>query len=88
MLERRIILRSYGGLHSRPASELVRIANQFESEIFLEKDGNKVNAKSILGLLTLAAVDGSELILSADGEDEEQALAEISQFLLSLKGRR
>lgn len=85
MLERRIILRSAGGLHARPASELVRLCSQYESDIFLENNGNKVNAKSILGLLTLAATDGSELILYADGEDEEQALAQISQFLLSLK---
>lgn len=85
MLERRIILRSPGGLHARPASELVRLCSQYESDIFLENNGNKVNAKSILGLLTLAATDGSELILYADGEDEEQALAETSLFLLSLK---
>jgi len=85
MLERRIILRSHGGLHARPASELVRICSQYEADIFLEKDGDKINAKSIMGILTLGAVDGSELILYTDGEDEEQALAEISQFLLSLK---
>ncbi len=69
------------GLHARPASIFVKIANKFESEISLTKEGQTVNGKSIMGLLMLAAEQGSELELSVTGRDAETAIAELEHFL-------
>ena len=66
------------GLHARPASELVRLAGGFRSEILLEKDGLEVNGKSIMGVLMLAAECGSKLRIRAEGEDAEAALEALS----------
>ncbi len=66
------------GLHARPASELVRLAEGFKSEILLEKDGLEVNGKSIMGVLMLAAECGSQLRIRALGEDADQALVALS----------
>ncbi len=59
------------GLHARAASKFVTTANQFGSEVFLDKAGQKVNAKSIMGVMMLAASKGTELILEVSGDDEE-----------------
>lgn len=73
-LERRFTIVNKLGLHARPAARLVQTAAKFRSEIFLEREGQKVNAKSIMGVLMLAAAQGSELLIRADGEDAEAAL--------------
>ncbi|MFB5189453.1 HPr family phosphocarrier protein [Alicyclobacillus fastidiosus] len=70
------------GLHARPASLFVKKANTFSSEISVIKDGRKANGKSILGLMGLAAGHGSQVTIQADGVDEEQAIQELSEFLL------
>ncbi|UCD18076.1 MAG: HPr family phosphocarrier protein [Candidatus Zixiibacteriota bacterium] len=62
------------GMHARPAAAFVSNASRFASEIFIEKDGLKVNGKSIMGVMMLAAEMGSELSISAEGEDEEEAV--------------
>lgn len=66
------------GLHARPASELVRLAGGFRSEILLEKDGLEVNGKSIMGVLMLAAECGSQLRIRAAGEDADAALSALA----------
>ncbi len=63
------------GIHARPAAMFVRIANRFACEIFVEKDGEKVNGKSIMGLLMLAAGPGTTVTVHAQGQDASQALA-------------
>ena len=63
------------GLHARPAAELVKVAAKFRSEIHIAKDGMWVNAKSILGVMTLAAEQGSVLEVKANGEDSNEAVA-------------
>ncbi len=65
------------GLHARAAAKVVHAANSFRSEIFIGTDDEEVNAKSILGLLTLAATKGTPLNVRAEGDDEEEALAAI-----------
>jgi phosphocarrier protein HPr len=65
------------GIHARPAAMFVKTANRFACDIFVEKDGEKVNGKSIMGLMMLAAGPGSKLTVSAQGQDASQALAEI-----------
>lgn len=69
------------GLHARAAAQLVKLANQFTSEIMIEKDGESVNAKSIMGILMLAAVCGSEISVSIEGADAEKAMAAIEQMV-------
>ena len=65
------------GIHARPAAMFVKAANRFECDIFVEKDGEKVNGKSIMGLMMLAAGPGSKLLLYAEGHDAAKAVVEI-----------
>lgn len=69
------------GLHARPAAELVKLATLFKSEIHVEKDGLKVNAKSIMGVLMLAAEQGSRLGFTAVGPDADEALAALTDLV-------
>ena len=73
MIETTVQIVNRAGLHTRPAAMLVKLAAQFSSEIFLERDGFQINAKSIIGVMTLAAEQGSVLTLTIDGDDEEKA---------------
>lgn len=74
------------GLHARPAAMFVKLANQFKSEIFVEKDNERVNAKSIMGIMMLAAGKGTKIKLIARGEDCEQVLEEFQKLLDSKFG--
>lgn len=69
------------GLHARAAARLVHLANRFESTITVSKGNSKVDGKSILGLLTLAASKGTRLTLTANGADEEDALRELVELI-------
>lgn len=69
------------GIHARPAGELVKTVKNFTSRITISKDGKEVDAKRIFGIMGLAVKQGQEIIMRADGEDEEQAIAEIEKFL-------
>jgi phosphocarrier protein len=69
------------GIHARPAAMFVKTANRFSCDIFVEKDGEKVNGKSIMGLMMLAAGPGSKLTVHAQGRDASQALAEIETLI-------
>lgn len=83
MVEKEIIIRNKTGLHARPAAILVQTANKFESDIYLEKDGERVNAKSIMGVMMLAAAESSKIKIIAEGNDEKDALEKISSLLES-----
>jgi len=65
------------GLHARASAKLTQIANQFESDIWLEKNDKKVNAKSIMGVMMLAASQGTNIIITTEGPDEKEALNSI-----------
>lgn len=65
------------GLHARPAAQFVRIASRFAADIYLSRDSVEVNGKSIMGVMMLAAETGAQIELRAEGEDAEQALAEL-----------
>lgn len=69
------------GLHARPADLLVKLANRFEAKIELVKDHERVDGKSILSVLTLAAVQGTQLCIEADGRDAEAALEALSLLI-------
>ncbi|MEO6034907.1 MAG: HPr family phosphocarrier protein [Verrucomicrobiota bacterium] len=75
--ERELVVTNKLGIHARPAAMFVKTANRFDCEIFVEKDGEKVNGKSIMGLMMLAAGPGSKIIVTAEGEDGHAALNEI-----------
>jgi phosphocarrier protein len=80
MTQKKVTIKNRAGIHARPAALLVQTANQFKSSIFLEKDNEKINAKSIMGIITLGAAYSTELILSADGPDQEEAVNAISHL--------
>lgn len=69
------------GIHARPAAMFVKTANRFHCEIFVEKDGEKVNGKSIMGLMMLAAGPGSKVTVHAHGHDAPQALTELGTLI-------
>ncbi|MDQ7041887.1 MAG: HPr family phosphocarrier protein [Rhodothermus sp.] len=73
MIVREVVVKNKSGLHTRPASMIVRTAARFKSDFFIEKDGYEINGKSIIGVMTLAAEPGARLRLIFDGEDEEEA---------------
>lgn len=79
-LTRNVTVRNAQGLHARPADMLVRLANQFQSDLHLGKSGQWVDCKSILSVLTLGATQGTELSLSATGSDAETALEAIGEL--------
>ncbi|RKX95253.1 MAG: phosphocarrier protein HPr [Spirochaetes bacterium] len=83
MVEKDVIIKNKTGLHARPAAILVQTANKFESDIFLEKDGDRVNAKSIMGVMMLAAAEGSKIKIIAEGNDEKEAVETIFNLLES-----
>ncbi|MBT2657377.1 HPr family phosphocarrier protein [Bacillus sp. ISL-18] len=81
MLVKEIEVKLKTGLQARPAALFVQEANRFSADIFLEKDGKKVNAKSIMGLMSLAVGSGVLINIIADGEDEEKAIVVLSDFI-------
>ncbi|NQW30249.1 MAG: HPr family phosphocarrier protein [Ignavibacteria bacterium] len=70
MIEKTVRIVNRAGMHTRPAAMLVKLASKFSSEVYLERDGFQINAKSIIGVMTLAAEQGSELALQIEGDDE------------------
>ncbi len=80
MITRKVTIQNEAGLHARPSSELVKTATMFESDFFIEMYGYRVNGKSILGIMTLAAEKGAEMELIVDGPDEEDAMEAISKL--------
>lgn len=69
------------GIHARPASLIVKIASAFDSQVELEKDGIKVNAKSIMGVLMLASEQGDKLTIIAEGKDEKEAVEALVELI-------
>lgn len=80
-VERKVVVRNRHGLHARPASEFVKLASGFSADVRVIKEDLEVNGKSIMGVLMLAAEPGSELILSAEGDDADEAVATLAEFL-------
>ncbi|MDF1569068.1 MAG: HPr family phosphocarrier protein [Spirochaetaceae bacterium] len=80
MTTRSVTILNRAGIHARPASMIVQTAQQFDSSIWLEMDDVKINAKSIMNILTLGATYKTELVLSAEGPDEEHAVSELASI--------
>lgn len=81
MITEQITIINKLGLHARAASKLVNLCSQHSSEVFLDKNGNRVNAKSIMGVMMLAASKGTEITLEVDGEDETQCMQAIVDLI-------
>ena len=77
MIEKEITIVNKAGMHTRPASAIVKIAAKYKAEFFISKDGFEVNGKSIIGVMTLAAEQGSKLMLKFEGIDEGQLSIEM-----------
>ncbi len=82
LIEKKLVINNEQGLHARPAALFVQIANKFESDVTVIKDNQKVNGKSIMGLMTLAAGKGSTVCLRINGPDAEEALKELKEVIL------
>ncbi len=80
MVTKTVIIKNRAGLHARPAALIVKKANEFDSDIYLELEDMKVNGKSIMGIITLGANYKAEITISADGEDENQAVDAIANL--------
>lgn len=81
MEQRQIEVKLKTGLQARPAALFVQEANRFRSEIYLEKEGKKVNAKSIMGIMSLAISAGSKITLTAEGHDELTAIESLAHII-------
>ena len=81
MIERDVAIRNRLGLHARAAAKFVQTASRFQSEIKIRKNGEEVDGKSILGLLRLAASQGTQITIAVDGEDEAAAFAAVEDLI-------
>lgn len=83
MIKSTLVVKNRAGLHTRPSASLVKLASKYEADVQLIRDGFSINAKSIIGVMTLAAEQGCELILVVEGEDEVNAHADILELFES-----
>ncbi|MDR2477306.1 MAG: HPr family phosphocarrier protein [Treponema sp.] len=83
MTEKTITISNRAGIHARPAALLVQTTKDFKCNIYFEKGNDRINAKSIMGIITLGAAYGTEIKIIADGEDEESAIAMVARLFES-----
>ncbi len=83
MVSKEIVVQNQVGLHARPATFFIQKANEYNSSIWISKDERKVNAKSLLGVLSLGITRGTAVTLTADGADEEVALEALDKLISS-----
>lgn len=83
MITKKIQIQLQNGLEARPVAVLVQVASQYNSSIYVECDDRKVNAKSIMGMMTLGLTAGEEVVVSANGDDEQTAMDDIVKYLIT-----
>lgn len=81
MITKEVVINNQVGLHARPATFFIQKANEFKSSIWVEKEERRVNAKSLLGVLSLGIVKGTAVTIIADGTDEEEAIVTLSELI-------
>jgi len=81
MTKKAVEIKLQNGLEARPVAVLVQVASKYDSTVYLESNGKKVNAKSIMGMMSLGLDNGEMVTVTADGEDESMAVADIEKFL-------
>ena len=87
MIKKTIAIELETGLEARPVAMLVQVASQYDSTVYLETEGRRINAKSIMGMMSLAASLGTEIRIITDGSDEEQAMAGMEAYLSNPEGK-
>lgn len=80
-MRKEMVVQIAGGLEARPIAVLVQVASQYESSVYLEADGKRVNAKSIMGMMTMTLKAGEKMIVEAKGADEEAAIEGIEKYI-------
>lgn len=80
MAEKIVIVKNRAGIHARPAALIAQTANRFTSEVFIEKDSMTINAKSIMGVITMAACYQTQLLVKAEGDDAQEAVEALSNL--------
>lgn len=80
-MKKSVVIRMQGEFEARPIANLVQVANKYNSQVYLEVEGKRVNAKSIMGMMSLALMNGDTVVLDVQGEDEEDAIAGLEKFL-------
>ncbi len=85
MVSKEITVKIASGLESRPVAMFVQVASQFKSSIYVALQEKKVNAKSIMGMMSLGVIEGESLTLIAEGEDEEKAIVKLENYLSELE---
>ncbi|HHT88913.1 MAG TPA: HPr family phosphocarrier protein [Clostridiales bacterium] len=86
MIRKEIVINIPNGLEARPVAQLVQVASQFESSIHVECEDKKINAKSIMGMMSLGLASGDKIFVSADGPDEKEAIKNIEKYLSNSNG--
>jgi phosphocarrier protein HPr len=81
MLQREVEIINKLGLHARASAKLTQVAGRFKSQVWVSRNGRRVNAKSIMGVMMLAAARGSTLVVETDGPDEQEALAAVARLI-------
>lgn len=82
MIKKPVTIKISAGLENRPVAQIVQTASQYESQIYLESGNKHVNAKSIMGMMTLNLTEGEDMIIQADGLDEEEAASKLESLLI------
>jgi len=80
VIVKEVVIKNKAGLHTRPAASVVKLASRFKSDFFIEMGGVEINAKSIIGVMSLAAPRGTRLTLKLDGEDAVEAARQLVEF--------
>lgn len=83
MIKKQVEIKISNGLEARPVALLVQVASQYESDIYVESENKTVNAKSIMGMMSLGLTTGEQITVIAEGSDEEEAVKEIERYLTS-----
>ena len=82
-MKKSVVVKMQQDFEARPIANLVQVANRYESKIYLEHGDSRVNEKSIMGMMSLALLNGEEILVDAEGADEAEAVAAIEEFLVS-----
>lgn len=82
-MKKSVVVKMQQDFEARPIANLAQVANRYESKIYLEHGDSRVNAKSIMGMMSLALLNGEEILVDAEGADEAEAVAAIEEFLVS-----
>jgi len=85
MTEKKVMVKIASGLEARPVALFVQVASQFQSSIYVSMQNKKVNAKSIMGMMSLGILEGESILLIAEGPDEEEAIVKLETYLTTVE---